>query len=241
MNEHEASDSEVAQSSEAAVCAVEKRLGYTFADRQWFERAVTHRSAHHQSERNDYERFEFLGDAVLDLAVAHLLLDNYPDMKEGELSKMRAALVNTASLAHIAREVNLGPCIRLSKGEMASGGADRPSILADVLEAIFGAIYREAGYDVARRVIESLFIGKIKTVTPTDPKTELQEALHVLGKSSPEYELELVSGPEHAPHFVSIVKISGEIVGRGEGTTKKASQQAAAAQALQTIHGRDTK
>lgn len=214
---------------------VEVKLGYTFVDRAWLERALTHRSVHAKGVRTDYERLEFLGDAVLDLAVAHLLLDTYPDVREGELSKMRAALVNTASLADIAREIDLGPCIRLSRGELASGGADRPSILADVLEAVFGAIYRESGYDEARRCIASLFNDKIANVTPTDPKTELQEALHARGQEAPIYQLECVDGPEHAPTFVSVVMINGQPHGKGCGPTKKASQQAAAAEALEIL------
>ncbi|RIL09752.1 MAG: ribonuclease III [Proteobacteria bacterium] len=181
----------------------------------------------------------FLGDAVLDLAVAQLLLDNYPDAREGELSKMRAALVNTASLAEVARGLNIGPFVRLSRGEIASGGADRASILADVLEAVVGAIFREAGYETAFRTIERLFSEKLRTVTPTDPKTELQEALHAAGSESPVYLLECVEGPEHAPTFVSVVQVDGQIVGRGSGPTKKASQQAAAAQALARLQGGD--
>lgn len=231
------SEKDPAVIDEGAITTVEENIQYTFKDRNWFLRAVTHRSLHPHNDKSDYERFEFLGDAVLDLAVAHLLLDTYPDVREGELSKMRAALVNTSSLAQIAREISLGPCIRLSRGELASGGADRPSILADVLEAIFGAIYREAGYDEARRVIDLLFSGKVQTVTPTDPKTELQEELHARGKEPPEYVLDSVTGPEHAPTFSSSVKIEGVIQGQGDGPTKKASQQAAAAQALRKIRG----
>lgn len=217
---------------------IEKRLGYNFKNRAWLERALTHRSVHPKGTRSDYERLEFIGDAVLDLAVGHLLLDQYPEVREGELSKMRAALVNTASLAEVARSVELGPFIRLSRGELASGGAERPSILADVFEAILGAIYREAGYDTAFGVVRNLFAVRTQTVTPTDPKTELQEALHALAEPQPEYLLEFVEGPEHAPTFVSIVKIGEQIAGRGRGPTKKASQQMAAAIALESLSER---
>lgn len=225
--------------NEESLAGVESKLGYIFKDRDWLERALTHRSVHAKGIRTDYERLEFLGDAVLDLAVAHLLLDTYPDVREGELSKMRAALVNTSSLAEIAREIDLGPCVRLSRGELASGGPDRPSILADVLEAVFGAIYREAGYEEARRCIASLLNDKIANVTPTDPKTELQEELHARGMEAPQYQLECVEGPEHAPAFVSVVLINGKEEGRGKGNTKKASQQAAAARALETLRGEE--
>ena len=212
---------------------VEAQVGYKFQDTALLERALTHRSVQVRgSNKNDYERLEFLGDAVLDLAVAQLLLDAHPDAREGDLSKMRAALVNTASLADIAKRIDLGPYIRLSRGELANGGAERPSILADVFEALMGAVYREAGFPAALGCISALFGELVKTVTPRDPKTELQEALHVTGSSGPEYLLECVEGPEHAPVFVSIVKVDGQIVGRGRGATKKASQQVAASEAL---------
>lgn len=218
---------------------IETRLQYVFTDRSWLERALTHRSVHARGEKSDYERLEFLGDAVFDLAVAHLLLDHHPEAREGELSKMRAALVNTASLAEIARELDLGKFIRLSRGELASGGSDRPSILADVLEAVVGAIYREGGYDIARACVERLLGARLVNVTPRDPKTELQEALHAAGSEAPVYRLECVEGPEHQPVFVSLVEVDGQIVGRGRGATKKASQQNAAEEALAHLKGGD--
>jgi ribonuclease-3 len=219
--------------------SVEDALGYKFKEIRWLERALTHRSVQAKGAKNDYERLEFLGDAVLDLAVAQLLLDTYPEAREGELSKMRAALVNTFLLAEIARSLKLGPYIRLSRGETASGGADRPSILADVIEAIMGAIYRESGYDSAFKTVQRLFGDRLTTVTPRDPKTELQEALHAAGSDAPVYLLECVEGPEHAPTFISVVQVDGQIVGRGRGATKKASQQAAAEQALAQLKGGD--
>ncbi len=217
----------------------EQALGYAFVDRGRLEHALTHRSMPVKGEKNDYERLEFLGDAVLDLAVAHLLLESHTDAREGELSKMRAALVNTSSLADIARRLNFGPYIRLSRGELAHGGADRPSILADVFEAVIGAIYREAGFSAALEVVRGLFGDLITSVTPRDPKTELQEALHTTGSGAPNYLLECVEGPEHAPMFVSVVEVDGQIVGRGRGNTKKASQQAAAAEALDRLKTTD--
>lgn len=215
---------------------IEQALEYTFNDYTWLERALTHRSAPDTgSSRSDYERLEFLGDAVLDLAVAHLLLDTHKEAREGELSKMRAALVNTQSLADIAREINLGPFIRLSRGELANGGFDRPSILADVLEAVMGAVYRDGGYTMAIQCVAKLLGKSVETVTPSDPKTELQEALHAAGSEPPSYLLECVEGPEHAPTFISVVHVDGQIVGRGRGPTKKSSQQAAAAEALECL------
>ena len=211
---------------------LEERLGFSFSDKSLLLRALTHRSALGIKERADYERLEFLGDAVLDLSIAHLLSDRYPDAREGELSKMRAALVNTQALADAARLLDVGPFIRLGRGELSSGGHERPSILADVMEAIVGAMYRDSSYDTAFGVIEKLFEKALQDVTPYDPKTELQEALHAAGSEPPSYLLELVEGPEHAPTFVTVVIVDGEIAGRGRGATKKAAQQAAAAEAL---------
>ena len=227
------------ESRSADVSKVEEALHYSFKERAWLERALTHRSVQSKGRKNDYERLEYLGDAVLDLAVAHLLLDAYPDAREGELSKMRAALVNTGSLAEISRLLGLGPHIRLSRGELASGGADRSSILADVFESLMGAVYREAGFEQALAVVRALFDDRLRTVTPRDPKTELQEALHALGSEPPVYLLECVEGPEHAPSFVSVVQVDGRVVGRGRGATKKASQQEAASEALAKLGGSD--
>ncbi len=230
----------VPDSSDSDYTKVEISLGYTFKEKGWLELALTHRSVQAHGTKNDYERLEFLGDAVLDLAVAHLLLNTYPEAKEGELSKMRAALVNTGSLANVSRSLNIGPFVRLSRGELASGGADRSSILADVFEALMGAVYREAGFEKALSVVLLLFGERLRTVTPRDPKTELQEALHARGSEGPTYLLECVEGPEHAPNFVSVVQVDGQIAGRGRGPTKKASQQEAASEALAKLLSTDT-
>ncbi len=222
--------------------AIESIIGYQFKDKTWLERAFTHRSAPSSKIAeggNDYERLEFLGDAVLDLAIADLLLSNHLQAKEGDLSKMRAALVNTASLADIAKTLGLGSYIRLSRGELTAGGAERPSILADVFEALMGAIYREAGFDAAMSCVKRLFANRVSDVNPRDPKTELQEILHATGSEPPTYLLECVEGPEHAPAFVSVVQVDGQIVGRGRGNTKKASQQMAAEEALKRLRGGD--
>jgi len=226
VNERAASD------RPTKLAALQVQIGYEFKDMMALERALTHRSMHTQSGESDYERLEFLGDAVIDLGIAHLLLDQHPQAREGELSKMRAALVNTQSLASIAKEIGLPGLIRLSRGEQANGGGERASILADVVEALVGAVYRDADFVTAFDVIQKIFGNAISSVAPRDPKTELQEALHVLNRAAPEYLLECVEGPEHAPTFISVVKIDGTIMGRGRGPTKKAAQQEAAAEAL---------
>jgi ribonuclease III len=213
----------------------QESMGYLFKNTQLLERALTHSSVRGDSDKGDYERLEFLGDAVLDLAVADLLINVHPKASEGELSKMRAALVNTESLAELARELQIGPRIKLSRGELASGGAERNSILADVVEALFGALYKEAGYEEALRIVSSVWYNRVRTVTPSDPKTELQEELHALAMPAPEYLLEYVEGPEHNPTFVSIVTIDKKEMGRGKGRTKKLSQQEAASEALVSL------
>jgi len=214
---------------------IEGTLNYIFQDKNWLVRALTHRSAISLKDRTDYERLEFLGDAVLDLTIAHLLSDKYPEAKEGELSKMRAALVNTQALADVAKELGLSPFIRVGRSESASGGQERPSIMADVMEAVIGAIYRDSDYTTIFAVVEKIFGELLEKVEPSDPKTELQEALHAGGSEPPSYLLELVEGPEHAPTFVTVVIVDGEVIGRGKGTTKKAAQQSSAAEALRKI------
>ena len=214
---------------------IEAALGYTFRDRSLLDRAMTHRSALHQSARTDYERLEFLGDAVLALCVAHQLSEAYPEANEGTLSKMRAALVNTQALASIAKELDLGSFVRLGKGESTSGGRERPSILADVTEAIFGAIYHDGGYESALHATKLILGGALTKVSCNDPKTDLQETLHLEGSDTPSYLIEKVEGPVHAPTFVTVVMVNGAIAGRGKGTTKKASQQEAASEVLQRL------
>ncbi|MCB0330884.1 MAG: ribonuclease III, partial [Bdellovibrionales bacterium] len=197
------SSEEEKQTASEGVALLEERLQYSFQSKELLLYALTHRSATNKEKRNDYERLEFLGDAVLDLVVADLLLQAHPEAREGELSKMRAALVNTTSLAEIARELELNKFILVSRAERAQAGHERPSILADVMESLIGAIYREAGFEKARTVASALFGRKIINVDPTDPKTELQEALHTLSLDPPEYLLDYVEGPEHAPTFIS--------------------------------------
>jgi ribonuclease III len=228
----EGAESEVQVRVRTDLEVLEERIGHVFSDRSLLSRALTHRSALGMKERADYERLEFLGDAVLDLGVAHLLSDLHPEAREGELSKMRAALVNTQALAGIARSLELQSFIKLGRGEHSAGGAERPSILADVTEAVIGAVYRDSSYDIALSLVERIFGDSLKEVTPFDPKTELQEVLHAAGSEPPSYLLELIEGPEHAPTFVTVVIVDGQTVGRGRGATKKSAQQEAAAQAL---------
>jgi ribonuclease-3 len=186
----------------------------------------------------NYERLEFIGDAVFDLAVAHLLSDRYPGASEGELSKMRAALVKGASFAAIAQRLSLGSYIKLSRSELANGANNRASILSDVLEAVVGAVYLDGGFEAARECISRLLRDDILNVVPRDPKTELQELLHAANAAPPIYRLDCTEGPEHSPVFITSVEVYGRIFGHGRGSTKKASQQAAAEEALSKIAGK---
>lgn len=213
----------------------ESLIGYRFADEKLLCTALTHRSLQAIGERSHYERLEFLGDAVLDLAIAELLLEEYPTANEGTLSKLRAALVNTTCLASVATELEFGKYVRLSRGEMVAGGAERPALLADVVEAVVGAAFYESGYDRTKELVRKVFGKRIKDVAPSDPKTELQEKVHMLARKAPQYKVECTEGPEHSPVFVSVVLIDGEVFGRGRGSTKKLSQQAAAAEALKAL------
>jgi ribonuclease-3 len=184
-----------------------------------------------------YERLEFLGDAVLDLAIADLLMRRFPEAKEGSLSKERASIVNGRTLAIKALEIGLGREIRLGKGEEKSGGRDKTSILAAAFEAVVGAIYTDGGLDPAQRVVERLFADDIGgPAAERDYKTELQEIAYRRFRSQPVYELVSARGPDHAKRFTTRIRIAGRELGVGEGGSKKQSEQAAARAALDQIN-----
>ena len=199
------------------------------------ETALTHPSAVAAGEPH-YERLEFLGDAVLDLAIADLLMRRFPEAKEGALSKERASIVNGRTLAVKALEIGLGREMRLGKGEEKSGGRDKTSILAAAFEAVIGAIYIDGGLAPAQRVVERLFADDIGgPAAERDYKTELQEIAYRRFRSQPVYELVSARGPDHAKRFTTRIRISGPELGVGEGASKKQSEQAAARAALNEI------
>jgi ribonuclease-3 len=214
---------------------LEERLGYTFVQRTLLEQAVTHRS--HGAVHN--ERLEFLGDAVLNCAIAHLLFAKYARLDEGDLSRLRANLVKQQSLADIAEKLGLSDFLRLGEGEMKSGGFRRPSILADTMEAIFGAIFVDSGFDAARQVIGKLFEPVLKTVDPKtlgkDSKTLLQEYLQGKRIALPVYTVVETRGAAHNQEFeveCSIPKL--EVSVHGTGRSRRAAEQSAAKRALET-------
>lgn len=212
---------------------LEERLGHRFVRGEHVLDALTHRSFAAEGENN--EKLEFLGDAVLALAMSDLLMARFPEAREGELSKIRASLVNADVLARHARAHDLGRLLRLGKGEERSGGRDKVSILAAAYEAVLGAVYLDAGYEAARAVVERDFAGDVAEhlrVGLRDYKTRLQEVTQRLFRETPSYGVVEESGPDHEKRFVSEITIAGQTRGRGEGRTKKAAEQEAAMQAL---------
>nr|WP_306428859.1 ribonuclease III [Corynebacterium sp. 76QC2CO] len=201
--------------------------------------ALTHRSfGNEHGNLPNNERLEFLGDAVLGLSVAGQLFAQYPALPESHISKMRAAVVSRYGLAAVAREIGLGEHILLGKGELATGGSEKDSILADTTEAMLGAIYLEHGFEVARATVLRLFQTKINEASAEaiyqDWKTTLQERLAERKLPAPTYTAE-ASGPEHEKHFEVAAVVFGEEIGHGAGKNKKAAEQQAAKQAVARV------
>jgi ribonuclease-3 len=225
-----------------ARCAeLEARLGHSFRNAALCETALTHTSWVNeagQPERSDNERLEFLGDAVLDLVVSDLLMRRFPDRREGDLSRARAALVSEPGLAQVAVALELGRFILLGKGEERTGGRGRPSILANALEALMGAIYIDAGFDAAAAVASRLFESRIEEVDQharLDYKSRLQERAQALWQTAPVYEVVAEEGPDHDKRFEVALSLGGRAFGRATGRSKKEAEQGAAAAALAAI------
>ncbi len=220
--------------------AVASRLSHRFRQPDLLAQALTHRSfgARHN------ERLEFVGDAILNCVIALALFRRFPATDEGELSRARATLVNRDTLTQLARGLLLGGEIRLGEGELRTGGHDRPSILADALEAVFGAVFLDGGFDAASRVIEEVYAGVLADADPAslgkDPKTRLQEWLQARHIPVPEYAVVEVGGEAHAQTFVVECRVpSRQVATRGEGASRRAAEQAAAERAWVdlTSHG----
>lgn len=217
---------------------LQTRLGYTFNDAALLQQALTHRS--HSGLHN--ERLEFLGDSVLNCVVASLLFDRYQAIDEGDLSRLRANLVKQQSLYEIAQRLELSQFLRLGEGELKSGGFRRPSILADTLEALFGAIFLDAGFDTARAVIHGLYIPVLETVDPKtlgkDAKTLLQEYLQGKKMALPQYNVVATHGAAHNQEFeieCLVPKLDVQVF--GTGGSRRAGEQAAAKLALEAVQG----
>ncbi len=222
--------------TDEARAALEARLGHRFVRPEHLATALAHRS--HASGAPNNEKLEFLGDAVLGLAISDLLMTRFPEAREGELSKMRAALVNAEVLAQKARELDLGRWLRLGKGEEKTGGREKTSILAAGYEALLGAVYLDGGSEAARRIVAAQFAGDLAAeaaLSLRDYKTQLQELTQRLFRAVPQYTLIEERGPDHDKSFVSELTIGGRPYGRGVGRTKKLAEQAAAMAALAAL------
>jgi len=211
---------------------LEERLGYAFVDRDRLTHALTHRSwcAEHPGDPSN-ERLEFLGDTVLGLIVTDHLFERYPTLPEGQLAKTRAAVVSAAALAEVGVLLGLGEGLRLGKGEEASGGRMKASILADAVEAVIGAMYLDGGLDPVRRLVIDVLDAQIDVAASrpgsSDHKTTLQELAAHDGHPPPEYRVS-ASGPDHHKRFRAMVWVGGHMRGAGEGTSKKEAEQRAA-------------
>ena len=222
--------------------ALDRALGVRFHDAGLRKAALTHRSfAFEQELTVTNERLEFLGDSVLGLVVTDMAYASYPDCPEGQLAKLRAAIVNMQALADVARGLGIGELVLLGKGEEQSGGRDKASILADALEAIFGAVYLDEGLDRARALIVRLFRPRMEAYVrgegDRDFKTILQELASQRLRSLPSYEV-AEDGPDHQKEFTAVVSVAGEELGAGSGRTKKEAEQHAAREAYERLRVR---
>jgi ribonuclease-3 len=227
---------EVGVANPLALSELQIRLGYAFRQHALLQQAVTHRSF--SADHN--ERLEFLGDSVLNLSVAHLLYAQLANLPEGDLSRVRANLVKQDTLHQLAKTLDLPAVMRLGEGEMRSGGQNRPSILADALEAIIGAVYLDGGYKDAQALVERLFaqvdIKPDMQAVGKDPKTELQEWLQGRKLALPKYTVVGTSGAAHRQQFeVSCEVTELRQTQQGSGASRRAAEQAAAAAMLQTL------
>lgn len=216
-----------------------RRLGLSFSRLSLLTRALTHSSYvnEHPDAMEDNERLEFLGDAVLDFIVGAWVYHRFPEMPEGDLTKMRSALVRNEQLADFARQLGLGRALRLGRGELASGGQDRPVLLGSAFEALIGALFLEAGIEAVDGFVQPLLEAARETVLTEifDPKSELQEWSQSGKIGTPRYHVASSSGPDHAKIFNVEVSIGEEVYGRGSGASKQAAEQAAAQDALKRI------
>jgi len=225
--------------------ALQDRLGYRFRETSLLLLALTHPSVIHEQggSQAHNQRLEYLGDAVLQLALSREIYDRYPNHDEGPLTKIRSQLVNQSSLAEQGRLLGLGEHLVLSRGEQINGGRERPSILADAYEALLGAIFLDGGFEAARAFILDCFrtqFTEIADVSMLDnPKGALQEILQAFSSEAPQYHVTSASGPDHDRCFECAVTHQGQELGRGKGKSKKTAESQAAAVALERLKARD--
>ena len=218
--------------------SLEKKLGYIFRDRELLREALNHSSYanEHRGGLGSNERLEFLGDSVLGFVAAEFLFKRNKDLPEGDLTRMRAALVCEQSLYDVARVLDLGRYLNLGRGEEAGGGRERQSILADATEAVFAAVYLDGGMDAVRDLIVRVLLSNAPAVEERrDYKTTLQEVVQRRSGQVLTYHMLSQSGPDHNKTFLFEVRLNGEAIGRGQGHSKKEAEQAAARDALSRV------
>lgn len=227
-----------------ALAALERRLGHEFADPELLRRALCHRSWVAESgDTHSNERLEFLGDAVLGWVIADLVFRQYADLAEGALTDLRKSVVNARALAEVALELDIGRHLLLGRGEDAAGGREKVSILSDAMEAVLGAIYIDGGADAAFELVRRMFVPRLDAALDTldtlDYKSALQERLAQDGRVSPDYDVRS-TGPDHDKRFQAKVFVATELLGEGEGRSKKAAEQAAASAAFAALTAQAT-
>ena len=214
---------------------LEEKIGYEFKKKELLRQALTHSSFSNEQKINkykNYERLEFLGDAVLELLSSQFFFETYPDMPEGEMTKLRSSMVCELALAYCARDISLGDYLLLGKGEEITGGRTRDSIISDVMEAVIGALYLDGGLSEADAFVKKYILSDLESKQLFyDSKTILQEEVQRDGQSLT-YELVSETGPDHDKVFMVEARIDGQTVGKGQGRNKKSAQQQAAYQAL---------
>lgn len=225
----------------------EKKLGYKFKKPVLLKKGLTHKSFTNEKKLSPLEhneRLEFLGDAVLELAISHLLMETFADQPEGELSKLRAAIVNENQLAELAQQIALGDFLYLGRGEDQTGGREKPSLLSDAYEAVLGAIYLDRGLKKAFQVVQRHYAEIIHRVGregfAKDYKTRLQEEVQARFRSIPRYQLVRAVGPDHSKIFEVSLFIQEQLYGVGRGSSKKSAEQDAAKQALERLQSHET-
>ena len=223
---------------------LEKKLNYTFRDPALLSEALSHSSyanEHRAAHLNSNERLEFLGDSVLGFVTAEFLFVQHPDLPEGDLTHLRAALVCVQSLYEVARKLELGKYLKLGRGEEAGGGRERTSILADATEAVFAAVYLDGGIGAASQLIHRVLLDAEKEEAVEERRKDYKTALQELIQRTPgrtiTYQLVEETGPDHCRVFVMEVSVDGQVSGRGEGRSKKEAEQAAAKAALKLLGG----
>lgn len=217
---------------------IQIKLGVSFTDKKLLHQALVHRSYLNESdEKESNERLEFLGDAVLEFVVTSDIVNKFVKLQEGELTALRSRLVNTIALANLAKKLELGQALYLSRGEEGSGGRENPALLADTFEAIIGALYLDQGIDACKNVIDRFILPGAKDALENlkDPKSALQELVQRQGDQIPKYKVISEIGPDHAKVFTVAVMVNNELIAQGTGKSKQEAEQEAAQEALKKL------